>query len=239
MQVPQSKMACDENRAVPIGISFCAWHLWNVAADAAQRSRDVRRVHPDACTADTLAAVSLSVVAAEAFINEFGYELAEAGNLYREADGADLLGRVGSLLRQLEDDHAKLESKYVLASHMLPGKPFVPGEQPFQDFKKLIRIRNDLTHVKVDGVRPYLEDFMRRGWAHNRPDDEVKLAGWLFQLETPQIACWACRASHATVWDLVSRLRQVPGVLAEMVHRRASCQWETTLGDKRAVGPEE
>ena len=50
-----------------------------------------------------------------------------------------------------KDDLEKLDlrQKYLLIPHLLWGKTFVRGEEPFQSFDALVKVRNDLVHYKM------------------------------------------------------------------------------------------
>ena len=134
----------------------------------------------------------------------------------------------------MEQDRASVKLKYLLASKLLPGEPLQKGASPYQDFSLLIDMRNDFAHPRAqDAPRKYFEQFVSRGWTYNARADEVKLAGWMIQLETPQIACWACRSAHNIVWNLVERFDNAPEVVIQVVGDHLRFQWEKTLDDER------
>jgi hypothetical protein len=211
---------------------YSSWHLWNVAADSAQHSREVKASHPRACTTDTISALLLSAMSTEAFINELGTRLSllsayNGKNLGRSAN-------IGTFLEQLEAEHAQIKSKYLLVSNLLPGKPFVKGKPPFQDFSLLIDIRNDFAHLKVQRDAPkYIRSFSQKGWLYNKKKDKPKLVGWMFQLETPEVSAWACRTARTIIWDIVARFQTVTNPLLKKLHDEMASQWKKSLHDKR------
>jgi len=213
---------------------FAAWHIWNIAADAAQRAKDLKLANPGVITADTIAAVILSAMTTEAFVNEFGYRLnalprptqVENPNLQNWID-------VGDILEQLEHERVQVKSKYLLASKLLPGEALQRGRQPYQDFAMLIDMRNDFVHAKAQTKPPqYFEQFVNRGWTYNASEDESKLVGWMNQLQTPQIACWACRSAYNIAWNFVGRFDTTEPAI-QSIGASLRLQWAGRQDDDR------
>lgn len=147
-------------------VVYAAWHIWNIAADAAKRATDVKAVHPRACTSDSVSAVIVAATATEAFINELSHMLSTLDGLDRRSlptTPIDWKG-IGELLEQFEDAHAQVTAKYLLASILLPKDALRKGQQPYQDFSMLIDIRNDFAHPKAQ-IRPpkYFDTFVNKG----------------------------------------------------------------------------
>jgi hypothetical protein len=158
-------------------IVHTAFHLWNVAADAASRARDIKAEHPRAITSDTVVAVLLAATSIEAFINELGTRLSLSCR--PGAPTLETWGSLGVCLEVLESKRASLKAKYPIASKLLPGGAFKKGAAPFQDFSLLIDVRNHFAHPKVRQELPaFIHDFRRRGIWHNRPRDNPGLAGF-------------------------------------------------------------
>jgi hypothetical protein len=212
-------------------IVFAAWYFWNIAADSAQRAREVKAAYPRACTADTISAILLAAMSTEAFINELSVQLSLL-NIYDTAASKNW-AKVGNLLNLLEKEHIQVTSKYRLVANLLPEEPLETGKQPYQNFYHLIRIRNDFAHPKAQETEPsYLKDFSQRGWLYNKQDDEPKLAGWMNQLQTPQIATWACQAARDIILNIVKRLEDGHPPLQDL-HDQLAFQWKKSLNDKR------
>lgn len=55
-------------------------------------------------------------------------------------------------MRDAEDAHMQLESKFIPASWLLTGKALDQGAQPFQDLSVLIKIRNQLVHFRPNEI---------------------------------------------------------------------------------------
>ena len=215
---------------------FAAWHLWNIAADAAKRAKDLKLANPGVITADTIAAVVLAAMTTEAFVNELGYRLSALTRL--TGVGNQHLQNwidVGDLLEQLEHERVQVKSKYLLVSKLLPGEALRRDRKPYQDFAMLIDMRNDFVHAKAQTKPPqYFKQFVNRGWTYNVSGDEIKLQGWMFQLQTPQVACWACQSAHAIARNFVERFDNITDpVIQVIIGNSLRLQWARTQDDDR------
>jgi hypothetical protein len=212
---------------------YSAWHFWNVAAEAAQRAKKTRKVHPKAFTSDTINAILLSAMSTEAFINELGSQLSFLDS--EDKNDLDKFTSLGHLLGELETGRAQIKSKYLLASNLLPGKPFRRGKQPFQDFSLLVDIRNDFAHPRPeqDPQPKYLKHFSQMKWLYNRPGKEPKVVGWIFRLQTPEIAAWACRVASSIIYDLITRFKKESHPVICDLYDKMNLQWKNSLNDKR------
>ena len=217
-------------------VVYAAWHIWDIAADAAKRATDVKAANPGACTSDSVSAILVAATATEAFINELSHMLSTLDALGKQAPPTTSVDwkAIGELLEQLENSHVQVTVKYLLASILLPKDALRKDDLPYQDFDMLIDIRNDFAHPKAQ-VRPpkYFDTFVNRKWTYNAKTDEVQLAGWMFQLETPEVARWACRAAHNIIWDIVERFDGTSEPLIQSLHTRLKFQWSKTVNDAR------
>ena len=213
-------------------ITYASWHLWNIAADAASQAKIKKVAQPKITTADSISAIILSAVATEAFINELGTHL----TLLQKSElmGVEDWIRVGTQLEEFEAGHEQVTAKYLLVSKLLPGEPLKKGELLFQDFRLLINVRNDFAHPKAQQEPPkYFEVFENRGWTYNKKTDKPKLYRWMTQLETPEIACWACRSAHNIIWNIIERFGDTDHVVIADLYQGMKFQWGKTLSDKR------
>ena len=150
----------------------------------------------------------------EAFINE----LPEWVVLNREdpSISADLLG-FGDALREVESNRGSLELKYLIASQTLSGRMYDKGASPYQDFAILIRLRNDIVHLKPkqisdqkEGKPPetalpkYIVALQHRGIA--RILDEGVIGSWFDLIKTPEVAAWACQTSLAMILSVLAMI---------------------------------
>lgn len=173
----------------------------------------------------------MAAVAAEAFIEEFAFDLA---SLNRIGKGPEL-ARVGSILQQLEESRVQVTEKFQIASQLLPGSPFHPGKEPFQSFGQLIKLRNALAHPKPVARPPrWFQYFVSKGLVVQPPHDDFVYPDWLAQLRSKRCAVWACCAIARIAQDLIQRIREpcdrmeVPGI-----YQRLSSVWDWTTTDSR------
>jgi hypothetical protein len=135
------------------------------ASDRCKGSKS-RRMHIGQCECDHCAAT-----ATEAFVNELSHMLSTLDTFGRHAPPTtpvDWKG-IGELLEQLEDTHAQVTAKYLLASILLPKDALRKGDQPYQDFDMLINVRNDFAHPKAQAVRRNTSTRLSIGGGHTTP----------------------------------------------------------------------
>jgi hypothetical protein len=157
-------------------------------------------------SSDATIAIILSAAATEGFINE----LAELVNGRKKcADAFRISPQVsafGDALEEAERSRASIRLKYLIASQTLSGQMFDKGKHPYQDFERLIKLRDDHMHLKpldtepvseggvlVTKPPPYIEAFTAQGLAQ-KVDKGVSLA-WLHRVQTAEMADWACRTA--------------------------------------------
>jgi hypothetical protein len=90
-----------------------------------------------------ITAIITSTMATEAFINVIAEEQL-------------------SLTEWRAVEKANLAEKWILVTKLLTDKVWDKGSQPFQDFNRLIKLRNELVHYKpkfVEGNIPFENDF--------------------------------------------------------------------------------
>ena len=220
---------------------FSSGHLWTIAVDAAIRAQVSRINLPHAPTAETTVAIIMAAVAAEAFINELP-QLILAHDKYgpHPRTVTDTTWRaIAASIEQLETDHVQVTGKYLIASVLLPGEPLQRDEQTFADFSKLITIRNNLVHLKVQvesnypgaaKQKTFLNDFKNRRWTNPPLEDGGTAIGWLKQIQTPQVARWACRSSANIIWDTFQRLESLPEPVRK-IYEGFEDQWRTCVNN--------
>ncbi|HEY3245452.1 MAG TPA: hypothetical protein VGM03_19085, partial [Phycisphaerae bacterium] len=54
----------------------------------------------------------------------------------------------------------------------------------------------------------------------NASEDEIKLQGWMSQLQTPQVACWACRSAYDLVLNFVERFDNITELAIQLIADR-------------------
>lgn len=119
--------------------------LYDMAKSAARRCGDVKDTL--AREKEAVAAIVLSVITLEAFINGIGkYAMDDSMEISRE------LKTLGHLLASDDNDRMPLAKKYECADVLLGGPPGDMGRQPFQDLKLLVGIRNAIIHSGPESV---------------------------------------------------------------------------------------
>ena len=178
------------------GMAFHAAEFMAVALTARDRAAEARRLDASSMPPDALVSIVMAAAATEAFINELGayYRL---GTFLQPAELA-----CGEVLAEVERGQGSTQLKYLLASLTLSGHMFDKGSKPFQDFSKLMTVRNSLMHPKPldqfsdSGVMEppgFMGDFEQRGMTYQRDADMS--VSWLNLLETETMASWACGAA--------------------------------------------
>jgi hypothetical protein len=100
---------------------------------------------------DALAAIVFSAFWVEAFVNEVIHRV--------NIDGKDLpndpIGRLRQLAiaADLDGRDSRLDVKMQVIATSLTGSPFDTGRQPYQDFRLLMGLRNDLVHHKPETIK--------------------------------------------------------------------------------------
>lgn len=192
------------------GVFFVhSFHYLYTAFEARRVTAEKIRENSAEMPADALVAIVFSAFCLEAFANELA-EMA-ARDVRRPIVSSETFDRIRDLsvvLDEVETGHGSVELKYHLISRILTGKAFDPGIQPFQDFRSLIRLRNDLAHVK-HGDKTEADGSITAKSAVVRQLEQsgltyppyVSAAGtppgmsWLNKLETTGPATWACNSA--------------------------------------------
>lgn len=141
----------------------------------------------------------MPALAAEAFINE----LAEFADYIAPRPDTAPLTDVAVTLNELEDAHATTQLKYQMAAKVLSGRMFPKDQAPFQDFDKLMRLRNLLVHLKPSEPRyiptghapsnKFVRDFDQRNLTNERE------WSWLHRLASEGMATWSHDSALAII----------------------------------------
>ena len=158
--------------------------------------------NPSVWPGDATVAVLMAAVSTEAFINE----LAALLKMHRDSAHAGLtapLRACADALEEIETSRGSLSLKYLMAYTTLASAPVDKGANPYQDFATLMKLRNDLVHLKPHDTfdaQPggdhrvrwpkYIEELEKRGFARRR--QEGVATSWLSALQTEKMARWAC-----------------------------------------------
>jgi hypothetical protein len=200
------------------GTLFLHWcEFLSLAAEARDRAIQAEAASSGSTlVGEALSAILFSAMATEAFINE----LAEVAAYHADVlpgmgvPGAQALADLAATLDRIEEEKRpdQIEEKYRRASEMLSGHAFPAGEAPFQDFARLIKLRNDLVHPRnrdrttdaghVEPGSKVIRDLQQGGRTTTRgrrPDDVPGGASWLFEIANVGTASWAYGAAREIV----------------------------------------
>lgn len=190
--------------------------FYDIAKSAYYKAKKGFDIHhqPDALVAVVFAAFSL-----EAFINELG----EYARLVKEASYTEqfLDNLIDAITENQEtQEHKQTQEKFWQASDVL-SQAFVKGEQPYQDFADLFRLRNALVHAKPDlfkidnnGNLQYLETTKKRKLTRalqsKNKNQEILLVTTVNSLPlkvgTAETAKWACDTASKMIYALIEKI---------------------------------
>jgi hypothetical protein len=186
---------------------FDAGMLFNVACDHAQLIEASPR---EGNQKGALVSIVFSLLTLEAFLNElaeFAYDT--------DVSKPEAIDALADFLIDAERSNASLETKLAVGNWILTGARFKRGEQPFQDFALLVRLRNDLVHFKANArfengvptgrMHANLLDKFRdkKILAENLKDDELS---WSRLVQTKAVAEWSCKTVARMVTDLCNKI---------------------------------
>jgi hypothetical protein len=201
---------------------FQTYHLWMIACEARDRAKAAARANPEVLVPDATVALIFSAVSTESFINE----LANLVRLRKDGPDGPFLSRqladFADTLVQAERDHVPLTDKYLLGSEKL-GRKFDKGKPPFQDFKLLVKLRNDHVHLHPwydawlrdpTGAPPrdapkHVQTLLRRKDLTRKLRPKTNMA-WVNRLQTPEMAAWVCDTAKAIIQAVLALIPDDP-----------------------------
>jgi len=122
-----------------MAVLFVADELFQLTRKAYERSKD----YPP----EAIAAVVLSVISFEAFLNEM-VELVSGPQCAKNEP--EEVKAFGAILEDLEQQKAQIDVKVQVAYYVFRRRRLDKGRPPYQDFDLLIKIRNALVHKKPE-----------------------------------------------------------------------------------------
>ena len=172
---------------------------------------------------EALVSIVLAAISLEAFINEFGGTAAIHATLEGSPSWVTTLAEV---LGEAENNRATITSKFQLAMLVVSGKPFNRSSAPFQDFDLLVRLRNEIVHLKpFETVQETQEgDLVTRepsifkrlagtGALGTHPLFEESISAghavsfnWVDHVSTKAMSRWACNTAAGIVKGLINAL---------------------------------
>lgn len=170
--------------------------IYGVASDAQKRL--VAKASSDRAPAgnDALIAIVFSAASLEAFINELGEQ---AGQPIRGASQPQALEAFATLWNEMERVRGSIELKFNMAAFAFTGGVFDKGSQPYQDFAKLMRVRNALVHLRpldeVTGMEITITPAKLLSQLPRNVLTTNPRASWVTRICTLAMATWACNAA--------------------------------------------
>lgn len=173
---------------------------------------------------DALVSIVFSIAAIESFINDLQM-LAQFFCSHKKTPGVLMI--LANVLDELEESHASIPIKYQMARIILIGEAFNKGEQPFQDFTLLLKLRNALVHAGPDRVveigpnkfqpnkyHGLISQLADRGLCDNPTQP---LSPWTDYIDSsPKVARWSYNSALAMTQALFSC---IPDSLVKMILR--------------------
>jgi len=120
-----------------------SYHLYKIAIDGYLKSMQGFEIHRQY---DALVSIVFSALALEAFINEF---LSLAKDAKQAGSTEAFLDELIDSIDESDSNKKSTREKFILASEAL-GNGFKKGENPYQDFADLFRLRDCLVHLKPE-----------------------------------------------------------------------------------------
>jgi hypothetical protein len=191
-----------------------------LAAQSRDRAQQAAASSQGQPTSEALTAILFSALATEALINELPEAAARSVDPHLDVPGLDTLADLAATLDMTEKAQGQIDLKYQLASKILSGKTFPPGEAPFQDFANLVTLRNELVHPRhrdrttvaghVEPVSRVVRDLQQRGLTTTKGRREGDVPGgtsWLGELKSSGVASWGYKAAREII---IALLRMLP-----------------------------
>lgn len=187
------------------GLFFHSAHIHGIARHARDQAITLQEQDPKVMPAEATTAILMAAISTEAFINELMevVEIDSDSPLLISTPHSPRLLAFAKVLREIEESHGTLTLKYLMASQILSGVMFDKSSSPFQDFRLLVSVRNDIVHLKPKdkfaddpnvplSVTPpkYIASMQQRGIA--RPQNPGVNMSWFNILQCDETARWAC-----------------------------------------------
>ena len=193
-------MANDEAVGKPFDWSTYSTHADEVWVKAVRLTEQFESQAPDERSSTALSVMLFAAVTIEAFLNDLAYVAAGYSDPAASA--------LADVLDEIEANHGSVHLRLLMTGAAL-GKPFDKGREPYQSFRLLFRLRNEVVHLKPkvfhlleeDGVEPkdLVHELRRRGLV-----DEGHFL--LDLITTKALCCWAVDTARRVVEHVVGLL---------------------------------
>jgi hypothetical protein len=185
-------------------------HLYKIATDGylrAKKGAENQRQN------DAFVSVVFSALALEAFINEL---LSLVKDAKQGGSNEDFLDRLIDSIDESKSNKKSTCMKFMLASEAL-NNGFKKGENPYQDFADLFRLRDCLFHLKPEdrfemgdnGEMKYFErDMIKRLRSKNIILKDTSVVAITLLISTAKAAYWACDTASSMVNAILNKIPQ-------------------------------
>ncbi|HAS3609166.1 TPA: hypothetical protein I6202_003374 [Vibrio cholerae] len=192
---------------------FRAITLYDIAVDARNRTKE----HPE----QALVSLMFSFNALEAFINEtvtcckmtVGGRFAEHEKTFY------------SVMNDLQKNKASTQNKFEIGRLLLSGSSWNHNQKPYQDFKLLMKVRNELVHRKseihedelITGTgypEKTLKDhprFFTDLQSKNLFNSQDLECSWIDLIQNELFATWCCDTVLQMIQEFLHSIQDVPG----------------------------
>ena len=195
------------------GMTLQAGSLFLAAREAAHRISASPRA---GAQREALISIVFAVISVEAFFNE----AAELANLMTSGVSREpeVVLTFAQFMSTAEKSRLSLEAKILMSNWIMTGKSMNRGEQPYQDFALLLKVRNELVHFRPNEIFPDSSLSTDAIDNSNNPvleklrSKQVLATGmqgiqsWTSWMETKAMAEWSCNSASNIVSDFSGKL---------------------------------
>ena len=157
-------------------------------------------------------AIVFSVSAAESFINE----LFDLANVYGEKANNQNFQAIAKCLNDAEKSRKAVTDKFHLSKRVIDGSGYKKGEELFQHFQLLVRIRNIIVHSEAKNTQSHSirDEKILKQLSSLRLISKEHSANFLNNIATSSVAKFACNASAKIIQDLYNSCKfpEIDGV---------------------------
>jgi hypothetical protein len=187
--------------------------IFTFATEAYQHIARRRPGDRDPNQTEAITAIVFAAASLEAFINELGAFARYPPALPTSPD-PESVRIFGAAMTEMENDRASIYLKFQLARWIFAGQGYPRGEEPYQSFRLLMKLRDEILHFEMDEYRP--GEMMKR---EDYPsfveglrsknilvDTGEMIMSWLSMAMTLATARWACNSATRMVRSVLEIL---------------------------------
>ena len=182
-------------------MNFHTVELFYIAIAAVVRARDDFERRHD-LTDDALSAILLAAAAGEAFVNELAANIRMHDSAARDwSPISEAVRACASAIEEAEISREGIDAKFKHAARALDAGWRGAGALPFQDFVRLLKLRNAIVHLKPSMHDTTAAIVTELGQRIRLADDKLP---WLNRVMTPEVAFWAVSTSRRVALEILA-----------------------------------